>query len=97
MQQGHIRAGQDVPGERMSIQEKEFHTAQSVTEHSIKDKTADSAGRRRYRTWMMHCTCPIYVRRSIWSTEETSFRGAQSTVEKLKEKDNVELVLSDSS
>ena len=55
----------------MSIPEREYLTAQSVTEHSIKERQPQCWA-AEIPLWMMHYICPIYVRRSIWFTEETA-------------------------
>lgn len=57
--------------ERMSIPVREYLTAQSVTEHSIKERQPQCWA-AEIPLWMMHYICPIYVRRSIWFTEETA-------------------------
>ena len=68
--QEHIRERQECR-ERMSIPEREYLTAQSVTEHSIKERQPQCWA-AEIPLWMMHYICPIYVRRSIWFTEETA-------------------------
>ena len=68
--QEHIRERQECR-ERMSIPEREYLTAQSVTGHSIKERQPQCWA-AEIPLWMMHYICPIYVRRSIWFTEETA-------------------------
>ena len=48
-----------------------IYTVQSVTEHSIKERQPQCWA-SEIPLWMMHYICPIYVRRSIWFTEETA-------------------------
>lgn len=59
-----------VPGED-EYTGKEYLTVQSVTEHSIKERQPQCWA-AEIPLWMMHYICPIYVRRSIWFTEETA-------------------------